>query len=72
MNNYDHRSAGTANNAASALFRSDARLCDKMDDDSEWELAQQQNAPEGSGFGPQVVQSFEFDIHDCSVSEVNR
>lgn len=72
MNNANPHNAGTASHSASHLSQREARLCDRMDADNEWEWVQQQSAPESYGNVPRLTQSFEFDIHDCSISEVNR
>ncbi|MGD8105665.1 hypothetical protein ACQE32_03135 [Pantoea sp. FN0302] len=72
MNNHEPRSVRGMTYPASSSVQESGWLCDKMDIHSEWDLAQQQNMSAGYGFGPQILQSFEFDIHDCSVSEVNR
>lgn len=72
MNNANPYSAEAVSHSAPRLSQRDAWLCDRMDADNEWERGQQPGAPERYGNGPQVAQSFEFDIHDCSVSEVNR
>ncbi|ARJ43230.1 hypothetical protein B1H58_15125 [Pantoea alhagi] len=72
MNNDEPRSVRGKGYPASSSAQDGGWLCDKMDTDSEWDLAQQQNMSAGYGFGPQISHSFEFDIHDCSVSEVNR
>ncbi|URQ59518.1 YodD family protein [Pantoea alhagi] len=72
MNNHEAHSVRGKNHPTSSSAQEGSWLCDKMDTHSEWDLAQQQNMSAGYGFGPQISQSFEFDIHDCSVSEVNR
>ena len=72
MNNANPHNAGAVSHFAPRLSQRDVWLCDRIDADNEWERGQQQSAPEACGNGPQVAQSFEFDIHDCSVSEVNR
>ncbi|YCI30706.1 YodD family protein [Erwinia sp. PK3-005] len=72
MSHYQPRNAEATNNPAPLLSSDEARLYDKINADSEWELAQQSGTPEGYGMGPLIARSFEFDIHDCSISEVNR
>lgn len=61
-----------AEQRAPALASSSHALFDKMDAGSEWERAQQQPHPHDITSGAEMAHAFEFDIHDCSISEVNR
>ena len=72
MSTYRPRSAEAIPPSATFLPGNDGRLCDKMDADSDWEWQQQPETLEREGVASQVARSFEFDVHDCSVSEIHR
>ena len=48
------------------------RLFDKMDVDNDGEQTQQHNPYADAGLNDEMARAFEFDIHDCSVSEAHR
>lgn len=57
---------------ANAFSSGSDTLCDKMDAGSEWERSQQQPRLGDMNPGAEMAHAFEFDIHDCSISEVSR
>lgn len=61
-----------AEQRAPALVSGNNALFDKMDAGSEWERVPQQPHPHDMTLGVEMAHAFEFDIHDCSISEVNR